>query len=375
MNIGLLVPGFSTDESDWCIPALRNLVASLARLEDLRVFALRYPYRAGRYDLFGARVTAIGGGARQGFGSAAVWSRALAALAGQHRRRPFHILHAFWAGETGALAAVAGRLLRVPVVVSLAGGELVGLKEIAYGGQLARVEGLKTPLALALASRVSVGSTYLLSLAATGSKVSTTKLRRIPLGADVELFRPPANAPQPSPPRLVQAASLVPVKDQTTLLRAVAVLRNSGHEFRLEIAGSGPLEPRLRAMARELSVAGRVAFRGEIPHDRLPAFYAGAAAYVQSSLHEAQGMALLEAAACGVSAIGTRVGALPELEPDAAVGCEPGDPEAMAAAMAALLDAPDRLTTMGAAARRRVESDYSLETCVERFRSLYAELE
>src|SRR5512142_1050019 len=114
MNIALLVPGFSADESDWCIPALRNLVASLARLEDLRVFALRYPYRPGQYDLFGARVTAIGGGTRQGFGSAAVWSRALVALAGQHRRRPFHLLHAFWGGETGALASVAGRLLRVP---------------------------------------------------------------------------------------------------------------------------------------------------------------------------------------------------------------------------------------------------------------------
>ena len=55
MKIGLVVPGFSADADDWCIPALRNLARQLATTEEVHVLALRYPYRAGDYAVFGAR--------------------------------------------------------------------------------------------------------------------------------------------------------------------------------------------------------------------------------------------------------------------------------------------------------------------------------
>ena len=86
MNVGLVVPGFSADEADWCIPALRNLVAELAREDEVVVLALRYPYQAGQYQVFGARVIALGGEQRRGLGSAALWRRAYVALRDEHRR-------------------------------------------------------------------------------------------------------------------------------------------------------------------------------------------------------------------------------------------------------------------------------------------------
>jgi len=61
MRIALIVPGFSADEQDWCIPALRNLASELARTDEVVVIALRYPHQAARYTAFGARVIAIGG--------------------------------------------------------------------------------------------------------------------------------------------------------------------------------------------------------------------------------------------------------------------------------------------------------------------------
>ncbi len=369
MRIGLVVPGFSADAGDWCIPALRNLVARLAIGDGVRVFALRYPHKPGRYDLFGARVTALGGGARTGPGSAGLWARAASRIAREHLLAPFDVLHAFWAGETGALTALVGRALRVPVVVSLAGGELAGLAGIGYGGRLAPTERLKTRLALRLAARVTAGSRFLLRAARSHARSGIFALA--PFGVDTGMFGAPRFAGPSGPPRLVQAASLVPVKDQATLLRATGLLRERGADFRLEIAGAGPLEGDLRRLAEGLG--GRVALLGDVPHHGLPAFYAGAAGYVQSSLHEAQGMALLEAAACGVPAAGTRVGVLPELEPDAAVGCAPGDAEGLAAAIAALLERGAR-RAMGASARETVESEYSMERCVERFRSIYDEL-
>ena len=191
-EIGLVVPGFSADERDWCIPALLNLAARLALEGDVRVFALRYPHRSGRYDVFGAGVTALGGGLTRGPGSGALWARTLSGLAAEHRRQPFDILHAFWAGETGMLAAIAGRILAVPTVVSLAGGELAGLKGIlSYGGQLARAERLKTTMALRLARRVTAGSRHLQSLAARHVGTDKERLRWTPLGVDAEEFQPP----------------------------------------------------------------------------------------------------------------------------------------------------------------------------------------
>ena len=73
MRVGLVVPGFSADQADWCIPALRHLARTLAATDDVRVIAVRYPYRAGRYAVDGAEVIALGGAVRRGTGTLSVW--------------------------------------------------------------------------------------------------------------------------------------------------------------------------------------------------------------------------------------------------------------------------------------------------------------
>jgi glycosyltransferase involved in cell wall biosynthesis len=373
MRIGLVVPGFSADERDWCIPALRHLVCELARGDDVRVLALRYPHRAGPYPLLGARVVALGGGTRQGIASIGLWRAALAELVTQHRREPFDVLHAFWATESGALAAVAGHMLGVPVVVSIAGGELVALRDIAYGGQLIRAERVKVRLALALADVVTAGSGYACRAAEPflGWGDRRTVCRLLPLGVDLSLFHPDGARPG-SPPRLVHVASLVPVKDQATLLRALDRLRAYSHPFVVDIAGEGPLERALREQARVLGLADQVRFHGAVAHDALPFLMRGAAAFVLTSRHEAQCMALLEAAACGVPAVGSAVGALPDLAPGAALPVPPGDPGALADAIAALFGAERRRAAMGADAARRAREEYGVERCAALAREIYA---
>jgi glycosyltransferase involved in cell wall biosynthesis len=375
MKIGLVVPGFSADAADWCIPALRDLVQRLALEHQVRVVAVRYPFRAGRYRLFDAGIIALGGGTRQGRRSLGLWRGVLSTLAAEHRRARFDLLHAFWANETGALAALAGRVLGIPTIVSLAGGELVGLHDIGYGGQLARTERWKTRVALALADRVTAGSRFLLALAARKlPSEGRGRLRLAPLGVDLDLFHPPQASEPPPRFRLVHVASLVPVKGQDTLLRAVAGLRAEGLPVCLEVAGGGSLQAELRSLAGELSLADAVTFLGELPHDRLPSFYQGAGLCLQSSRHEAQGIAVLEAAACGVPLAGTGVGVLPELSPGAAIAVPVGDHRALAGAAAGLLRDPDRLLRMGQAGRRRVEEEFGLDRSVQRFRELYSEV-
>src|SRR5262245_22388657 len=153
MNVGIMIPGFSDGEQDWCIPVYLNLVRSLAQQDRVRVFALRYPPRRDRYSVYGAQVISLGGNSR--ISGARRWlllARTVAAVIRGHRSRPFDVLHAIWADETGFASCVAGRLLGVPVVVSIAGGELAALP--GYGLQSGRVSGWLVRQALAQADQV-----------------------------------------------------------------------------------------------------------------------------------------------------------------------------------------------------------------------------
>lgn len=372
MKIGLVVPGFSANADDWCIPALRNLVRELARDHDVRVVTLRYPYQSRAYDIFGARVIALGGGQRRGVGSVALWEATLFRLASEQRREPFDVLHAFWATESGFLTALAGRFLDVPTVVSLAGGELVGFPDLGYGDQLRRVQRCQVAAALRLADVVTAGSSYLVDLARSRFRsFPVDRLVRAPLGVDANLFRPGPSSFHDGPPRLVHVGSLVPVKDQATLLAALARLHARGIRSCLDVAGSGPGKPALTALASKLGIDRFVRFHDDVPQDRLPELYRQGDLFVLSSRHEAQCLAVLEAAACGLPIAGTAVGVVPELSPDAALAVAPGNADALAVGIGALLADPARRQLMGEAARQRVERDYDVRCCTARFSEIY----
>jgi len=380
MRIGLVVPGFSANSADWCIPALRHLVRSLAARDDVRVVSVRYPYRAARYSIEGADVIAIGGAIRRGPATLDLWRQALRVLRAEHARRPFDVLHAFWATESGLLATLAGRLLRVPTLVSVAGGELVALPDIAYGDQRLAWERLKVATSLRLASAVSAGSCQLLDT--LSHRVPNTKPQHhLPLGVDVDLFRP---TPRRWGHRLLHVGALTSVKDQQLLLRAFAGLRRREPRVTLDVVGDGALKPQLQLLARTLHIGDSVCFRGAVDHASLPSAYTAADVFVLSSRHEAQGMVVLEAAACGRSVVGTRVGVVPELEPRGATSVPTRDQAALTDALelaveaprvqAALTDALEQALAAPKSGREIVEAEFSLDRCAERFRAVYATL-
>jgi glycosyltransferase involved in cell wall biosynthesis len=357
MNVGLVVPGFSSDTSDWCIPALRHLARASTEHADVRVLAVRYPYRVDRYDLEGNEVIALGGAAIRGPATLALWRRTLAVLRAEHRRRPFDVLHAFWATESGMLTALAGRLLRVPTLVSLAGGELVALPDIGYGDQRVAWERFKVAVALRLAGAVSAGSRYLQRIA----RRHRPDVALLPLGVDTSLFRP---AQRDGGHRLLHVGTLTPVKDQRSLLGAFARVHDDNPRATLDIVGDGPLRGSLQALATGLGLGDTVRFHGDLDHAALVPLYQAADAFVVSSRHEAQCMVALEAASCGLRVLGTSVGVVPELAPDLPVPV--GDVTALARAIGS-----DRAPID---ARALVEREFALEVCTRGFVSCYARL-
>ena len=365
MKIALLVPGFSAHERDWCIPVLLDYVRALSAVDEVHVFTLRWPERRARYRVFGADVRALDGRPRMGARVLGLWVRAVQAIAAEHARGRFDVIHAFWADEPGWVAALAGRWLRRPVVLSLAGGELVGLRDIRYGLQI--LPGRKTLVEWLMqgAAAVTAGSDYMLSLARQQwPAADQRRLHRLPLGVDLERFKAAAPASPNGASIGLNVGALYPVKDQALLLRAARHVPNVG----LRIVGEGPLLSDLQTLAAKLGLADRVTFRGPLDHAALPAVYGTSSLFVQTSRHEAQGMALLEAAACGVPAVGTPVGVLPE------VGLAASGEAALAEALGALLADAPRRRALGEAARERVHQDFGLEVALRRFRDLYAQV-
>ncbi len=173
----------------------------------------------------------------------------------------------------------------------------------------------------------------------------------------VDLDRWPPLPPRPRPPgrtaRLLFVGSLNRVKDPSTLLRAAARLRRTGRAFRLDIVGEDTLGGAVQREARIAGLEDAVHFHGFLPHARLRPLMERADLLVVSSRHEADPIALLEAAVAGVPAVGTAVGHLAEWAPDAALVAPVGDADALARAVAALLDDDARRVSVAARAQAR----------------------
>lgn len=369
LRIALVVPG-GVDESGErrVIPALLALIERLARRHHVRVVALRQYDAPRAYELLGAGVTNLGRPRRlAGVPGRTLWWR-YRALVGALMAERFDVVHAFWAGEPGAIAAVAADRLGVPSVVSLAGGELVGLPEIGYGGQLSRRERWLIRAALRRATTLTSASGPIEALA---SAIGRTP-ERVPLGVPVP---PEAErvAHVAGPPRLLFVGSLNRVKDPFLLLDAFGRVLAAEPEARLDVVGEDTLEGAVQRRAADLGVGAHARFHGFLPSADLAPFFRSAQLLVVTSRHEAGPVVALEAAGWGVPTVGTHVGHLADAAGDWAATVPVGDAAALADAVLALSRDPERRARMGASARAWARAN-DADATAARFEELYRRL-
>lgn len=139
------------------------------------------------------------------------------------------------------------------------------------------------------------------------------------------------------------------------LLRAAALLRRRIPELEVRVVGAGPCAAPLRRLAEGLRLGGTVTWLGDVPRQRLAAEYNRACLFCLPSQQEAFGIVLLEAMAAGKPIVAARAAAIPEVAPHATL-VEPGSPEALAAAIAALYRAPEARLQAAREGLRRVEA-------------------
>ena len=366
MKLALVVPGGVDRSGEYrVIPALLALIERLAARHELHVFALRQEADPATWTLRNARVHNIGAGVTR--------LRAVRAILTQHHRvSGFDIVQSIFSGACGLVAVSAARLLRIPSVVHVAGGEPASIADIRFGGRSAWLPRLQEAVVMAGAAAVTAASGPELALLSAAGVAA----RRVPLGVD-HVRDWPAHEPVAraggEPARLIHVASLNRVKDQPTLLRAVARLATSHGGLRLDVVGEDTLGGEIQRLAQTLGLAGRVRFHGFLTQRQLHPLMRQAHVSVISSRHEAGPVVALEAAAVGVPTVGTAVGHIAEWAPDAALAVPAGDDEALAVALARVLsDEALRLRLARAAWLRalREDADYTA-ACFER---LYGEL-
>jgi glycosyltransferase involved in cell wall biosynthesis len=173
------------------------------------------------------------------------------------------------------------------------------------------------------------------------------------------------------PPRLVTVGRLIPIKGHILLLRAFAAALERVPELELRIAGRGPMEPALRAIARELGLEPQVHFLGQV----VPIQQAleDASTVVVPSLGEGFGMVALEAMERGRPVIAAGIGGLLDVVRDGETGLlvPPGEVEPLTQAIVDLASDPEKATRLGEAGRRRALEEFPEARSVERLEVLY----
>ncbi len=259
-------------------------------------------------------------------------------LATAHR---IDIIDAHYFYPDGVAAALLGRELGIPVVITGRGTDLnliprhpLARRQIRWAAQQAR--GIITVCAALAEPLVRMG-------------IRREKITVLRNGIDLKRF-------QPQPRDLVRAELGL---DGPVLASVGWLIRRKGHHIVLDavarlpgvtllIVGSGPEGGALAAQAERLGIAGRVRFLGQLPHERLPDIYSAADALVLASDREGWANVLLESMACGTPVIASDVWGTAEAvtSPDAGVLFAPLDAAALADAATRLLAAPpDRAAT------------------------------
>jgi glycosyltransferase involved in cell wall biosynthesis len=184
----------------------------------------------------------------------------------------------------------------------------------------------------------------------------------------------PDGTPRPysaTEPRLLCVGRLIPIKGHIVLLRAFAEARRQVPSLRLDIAGRGPLEPALRALAKELEIEDAVRFLGYVaPIQRA---IEESAVVVVPSLGEGFGMVALEAMERARPVIAAEIGGLGELVEDGVTGylVAPGEAEPLTDAIVSLAGDLSLAAEMGDAGRRRALEQFLQERCTDRTELLY----
>lgn len=295
--------------------------------------------------------------------------RALYRLIQRYRPHLLHVNHTLPA----VLGCLCGRLLNVPVIVNT---------EHHAHTYMGLVRSLLELVTLGLSTLVICNSNHTrCSFRAWEKRLAAHKSITVYNGVDIghidHSFSEPARLKAQlgiKPDKFVigHAGRLVREKDQETLIRALAIVLDSGLDATLVIVGAGPLQQRLLALVQALGIDNQVIFTGEVARSRAYQILYALDLFIMSSITEGFSNAVVEAMAARRAVVVTRAGALPEIVGKAGRLAPPRSPAALAAAIleVAALGSTELEATIEAG-RRRAEICFTIQRTGAEYSRLY----
>ncbi|MGG6381595.1 glycosyltransferase [Paenarthrobacter sp. NEAU-H11] len=295
-------------------------------------------------------------------------------VAGDWSRRPPDVVHGhFWMSGLAALDAArrpdAG--YRIPVIQTFhALGTVKRRHQGAEDTSPQERRWLEPGVGRSADRIIATCSDEVFELKAMG--ISTAKISIAPCGVDLGFFSAegPVDA-RARRHRILSVGRLVPRKGVDLVIKALPYLCEAGFDdVELLIVGGGgdsgalhadPEVRRLMDLAAELGVSEQVRLQGQVPRGAMPGIFRSADAVVCAPWYEPFGIVPLEAMACGVPVVAAAVGGLRDTVVDHGTGLHvpPRDPEAIASALAMLLDNPTLRAELGNAGKLRARTRYS----------------
>lgn len=370
---------------------------------DLRLYALMHPgeqvvqsaaaellpevtylHHRGRPWRSWARL--LGGAARQAMSNPS----GFAALSGLLLRRPSlaslrHAVEALWLARELRLARAShlhAHFAHSPAAVAhmtwVAGGPAFSFTAHAKDLYTTHVEALRPRLRAAAfvvtCTRFNAGHIVALDPA---DRSLPERLHVLYHGTEIRRFKPIGCRPEAG--RVLSVGRLVPKKGYAALFQALALLAARGMDFTCDVFGEGELRPALEAEITRLGLRLRVRLRGAAPQEELVREYRRTSVFALTPLVMPSGdrdgipNVLVEAMACAVPVISTRVSGIPELIEHGADGLlvEPADIAAISDGIERLLRDPELASRLGRAGRRKVERLFDVRRNTTRLLDLF----
>ncbi len=172
---------------------------------------------------------------------------------------------------------------------------------------------------------------------------------------------------------ILSVARLHPVKGLDYLVKACDILKNKGLSFKCVIVGEGSEKENLRKLILQRELKSYVELAGAKVQDEILKYYHKARIFVLPSVTEGLPVTLMEAMACKIPVVATKICGIPELVEDGVNGflVPPKDPQRLADAIEVLLKDSELCRRFGEEGRRKVEREFNLEKQVKKLIELW----
>ncbi|WP_431299198.1 glycosyltransferase family 4 protein [Tabrizicola sp. BL-A-41-H6] len=276
------------------------------------------------------------------------------------KKHGFQHIHAHFLSSPATVALIASRISGVPYTVTIHAFDIFATTPYERNASI--------PLKCDKAAACIVISKFNLEYMRRTWPDIRGRFELIYNGIDVDLFtNKTERVTDPNVFHILSNGRLVYTKGHTFLLEAVAKLRKKNRNVKLQIIGGGPLESELHELADRLEIKEHVTFTGKMLQEEIIQRYRASDLFVLACAISPDGdmdglpVVLVEALAMEIPTVSTQVSGVPEIVQDKVTGLcvPPHDSQALADAIAYMMDHPGEASKMARAGRQVVAKQFN----------------